>query len=405
MAARRIRCVCGTVFDPGAYAICPACGNAPSTKPSEQSEPEATTHFREDTSFPKVTRAASRTNEVSEALLQDKKLLYRAVGVVVSVVLLALFVRYFFGGAPAVRTAAHAKVDTDSVQNGSSSPPPSPTEQPRTTVTPEKPARVEPPPPSDVPAFMGTWRRMRADMQAESVIPGMKATGTAIGGVITAAFAGPNHEQLLTVDSNGGYVLDVEVVGEGRFVAKLEEARNLLSVAAQGEIVFSPNGDVNPQATRALLKPVKFDIPHVNVKEDDTELALNPVGGRGGQPFTWFRRADSKIPHTSPLGVWEYAPVFVDSYMPYSATFDLIQGGTYRIHFSRAEDGMLVAAAGSFQMKRTIRMGPPVQGQFQFDGPDRFTLTESRGTSTWERSAAKANRPTGGRPVRGAPKK
>jgi len=47
--------------------------------------------------------------------------------------------------------------------------------------------------------------------------------------------------------------------------------------------------------------------------------------------------------------------------------------------------GLLEASNGKYQFKRAVMSGPPVEGKYNFDGPDRVTFVEPRGTATWVR--------------------
>ena len=307
-------------------------------------------------------------------------------------------IRAMFGGTPPGKTPAKpetdagAKVDEDSIipgntDDGSSSVPEASIEP---AVSPPSSRRPAPAPASDISAFRGKWKLLIARMQPESVIPGLPVARSTLAHTVMSAFASAGAVSTLTVTDAGTYVLEVDVSSGGLYTANIKAAKHLLSVAADGVLTLTPAGVEVSDRVRAMLKPVKFDMPQVDVKANDTELSLLPAGATGGAPSTWFRPGDGGREHGDILGTWSYPQVFVDSYIPYRGTLELEDNGNYRIRFTRTEQGMLVAAGGDYEFKRSINMGPPVQGRYEFDGPNRFTLTEPRGTATWVREATAA---------------
>lgn len=140
-----------------------------------------------------------------------------------------------------------------------------------------------------------------------------------------------------------------------------------------------------------MLKPISFDIPHLNVKAGDTQLSLLPTAGSRAATATWVRPGGSGQPDSSVVGTWSNERVFVDSNLHYRATLELRKSGEYSIRFARTERGLLDATDGNYEFKRDTAMGTPAKGQYTFDGPDRFTFTEPRGTATWVRAGSETD--------------
>lgn len=404
MAGKRIRCVCGTVFDPTAQPNCPACGTpyieavAPTAQqPASPAERQATPA--------RLTQRDSATglNAVQQDWLQRNKTPVSVAAGVVGLILFALILRDRDGGKSAksdsgeVNRGAVAQ-DTENDIPGDQAPQDvSPAPSNVLPITPQRP----PPAPvqhSDVPAFKGKWTLLTARMQPEAVIPGLPVTRSVLAHTVMTAFAGTGATSTLTITDAGSYQLDVDITGDGFYTANTKPTKHLLSMAADGVLSFTPNGVDLSDRARATLRPVKFDMPQLDVKANDTELSLLPQGATGGAPSVWFRPGDSGREHGDILGTWSYPQVFVDSYLPYRGTLELQDGGNYRIRFTRTEQGMLSASGGEYEFKRSIAMGPPVQGRYAFDGPNRFTLTEPRGTATWVRADGDARPPAGSRP-------
>jgi len=390
MTGKRFRCMCGTVYDPAQHSVCPACGTViiKATDPPPTAAPrvDATPASSNPVPVPVIDRGVSTEQRKSQGGLARL-----AIGAVV-IIGLAIGVRAKWGGAPPSKTAPPA--GTGEVDKGGderlqpddpgseTSLPPEPGVNPE--PTPRRPAPA-PAPPSDVAAFKGKWKLLTARMQPEAVIPGLPVTRSILAHTVMTAFASAGAVSTLNITDAGTYVLEVDVKGDGFYTSNITPDKHLLSVAAQGVLTLTPSGvDISDRA-RVMLKPVKFDMPQLDIKANDTELSLLPVGASGGAPSTWFRPGDSGREHGDILGAWSYPQVFVDSYMAYRGTLELQDGGNYKIRFTRSEQGMLIAAGGDYEFKRSINMGPPVQGRYEFDGPNRFTLTEPRGTATWVR--------------------
>lgn len=338
----------------------------------------------------------------------NQKVLMKAAIATVAIILLAIVVRARFGGAPPSKTPAKsgngAAVNRDGESPESDvSPDGSTPGSDSTGVIPEVPQRrpaPTPAPASDIAAFKGNWKLLTARMQPEAVIPGLPVARSTLAHTVMTAFASAGAVSTLTITDAGTYVLEVDVSAGGFYTSNTKPTKHLLSMAADGALTLTPAGVEVSDRVRAMLKPVKFDMPQIEVKANDTELSLLPSGATGGAPSTWFRPGDSGREHGDILGTWSYPQVFVDSYLPYRGTLELQDNGNYRIRFTRTEQGMLVAAGGDYEFKRSINMGPPVQGRYEFDGPNRFTLTEPRGTATWVREAGDARPPAGNRPAR-----
>lgn len=413
MAGRRIRCVCGTVFDPSENAACPACGVTTTTASHSPSAVESSsssihsgiTRDSASSGFSAMGAAGAAQGTAATAKKGPIQLL---IGLAV-VILLAWAIRAKFGGVPPGKSPA--KSGTDAVvrgeddptlpgeSNDGSSPAPEPSKETPVSPPPRRPS-PPPAPASEIAAFKGNWKLLTARMQPEAVIPGLPVTRSTLAHTVMTAFASAGAVSTMTITDAGTYVLEIDVSAGGFFTANMTPAKHLLSMAADGVVTFTPNGVEVSDRVRAMLRPVKFDMPQVDVKANDTELSLLPQGATGGATSVWFRPGDSGREHGDILGTWSYAQVFVDSYLPYRGTLELQDGGNYRIRFTRTEQGMLVAAGGDYEFKRSINMGPPVQGRYEFDGPNRFTLTEPRGTATWVREgpAAGTSPPKGSSP-------
>jgi len=409
MAGMRIRCVCGTVFDPTTRPQCPACGTpfASSTVPdaSRQTSPTGRASQPEPEAIPSAGFGSPASQQ---GLLQRHATLISAIAGVAVLTLVALFIRDRFGPKPGGSTSGlkggavaqnDATASRDPLEPDDSAvvPPQSPDAPPGATPLPVTPAPPAPRP-SDLPAFKGNWKLLTARMKPESVIPGLPVTRSTLAQTVAAAFAGTGAVSTMTIHESGSYVLEVDVTGDGFVTSNITPNKNLLSVAAQGVLTFSPSGVEVTDRVRAMLRPVKFDMPQMDVKANDTELSLLPMGGSGGATSVWFRPGDSGYEHGTVTGTWSYPQVFIDSYLPYRGTLELQDGGNYRIRFTRTEEGLLNAAGGDYEFKRSINMGPLVQGRYEFDGPNRFTLIEPRGTATWVRAEGEAVKPTGNRP-------
>ena len=413
MAGKRIRCVCGTVFDPTANAACPACGASPTASSPAQPAAESAGSASRSSVAADSASGGFNSNAASGALrgtsIAAKRGLIQLIVGVALVFLLAWIVRAKFGGPPPgkgpAKSGAEAVVrdEDDPVRPGDAEedPPAGPesSNEPAVSPQPRRPA-PSPAPASDIAAFKGNWKLLAARMQPEAVIPGLPVTRSTLAHTVMTAFASAGAVSTMTITEAGTYVLDVDVAASGVYTSNLKAAKHLLSMAADGVVTFTPAGVDVSDRVRATLRPVKFDMPQVDVKANDTELSFLPVGATGGAPSVWFRPGDSGREHGDILGTWSYQQVFVDSYLPYRGTLELQDNGNYRIRLMRSEQGMLVAAGGDYEFKRSINMGPPVQGRYEFDGPNRFTLTEPRGTATWVRGDNEARPPTRDKPVR-----
>lgn len=415
MAKTRVRCVCGTVFDPTKKSACPACGTEYEAKPAVktvESDPKpAPTPKRE---APVHQDMATGFAPDDTSFVAKNKTAVTLAGVVAGLLLLALVVRLISGGPPSTNTVSSLDpLSTERRDDGESTlpsqapssitPSPSPSSPPSDSsdsspaFPPQSVTPTEPPPPipqSDIPSFKGKWRLLTANMQPEQITAGMPATATTIGQSVNAAFAAPGAARTLTIDETGGYVLDIDVSGDGQYTTDLAPARNLHSVAAQGMLTLRPKNGT-PDRARAMLKPIRLDVPHLNVKAGDTQLLLQPSGRTGAANATWVRPAGSGQPDTSVIGTWMNERIFVDSNLPYRATLDLSNNGVYRIRFTRTERGLFSAAGGSYEFKREVAIGPPLKGRYRFEGLHRVTLTEPRGTATWIRDDGAVKRRIG----------
>ncbi|MCG8403701.1 MAG: hypothetical protein MI923_00755 [Phycisphaerales bacterium] len=404
MAKTRVRCVCGTVFDPTKKSACPACGSAyeatpaaktvePEPKPAPTPKHEQT--IRQDT--------ATGFDPDGTSFVEKHKKSLTLVGGVAGLLLLALIVRLISGGPPSTKTVSNPdavskrKYGSESTSRphtpSSITPNPSPSDS---SLSPQSVIPTEPPPvpQSDIPSFKGKWSLLTANMQPERITSGIPASATTISRTVDAAFTGLGATRVLTIDEVGGYVLDVDVTGEGQYTTDLAPAENLYSVTAQGTLTLRPK-DGSPDHVRAMLKPVRLDVPHLNVKAGDTQLVLQPVGRPGVANATWVRPAGSGQPDTSLVGTWLNERIFVDTNLPYRAALDLSSNDLYRMKFTRTERGRLIASGGSYEFKRDVAIGPPMRGRYTFEGLHRVTFTEPRGTATWIRDDVAVKQPGG----------
>ncbi len=389
MAGARIRCRCGTVFDPSSGATCPACGASNDRKPAGPVLMEPSTFAAKDSGDAVQRDPTTGFGTSDSSFLEKHRGLVVSAGCVGAILVVAILLRLMFGGSDAPKRADKVYDPNIALRNDDSDAPDIPRENPTPNGTPIEPIRPAPKkrsePVSDIPAFRGTWQMQSARMLPEPVIPGIPATTMTISRIVAAAFLGPDANATLTVDDNGGYVIDVDVMGDGQYTANVTTDRNLLSVAAQGVLTLTPKSGIVSDRARVMLKPVKFDIPQVNARADDTELALPPVMGETSATVTWFRLKDSGQPHTSIVGTWTNERLYVDSYIPYRATLELQHNGDYRVRFMRTEQGKLAASGGDYEFRRPNGLGQPMRGRYAFEGNDRITFTELRGTATWVR--------------------
>lgn len=389
MAGARVRCRCGTVFDPSNGATCPACGASNDAKPAGPVLTAPATSAARDRRDAAQEDATAGFESADVSFPGKHRGLVMAAGCVGAMLVVALLLRMMIGGSDAPKRADKVYDPKIALHNDDSDAPDIPREAPSPNGPPGEPIRPAPTKPgepvSDIPAFRGTWRLQSARMLPEPVIPGIPATTMTISRTVAAAFLGPDADATMTIDDNGGYVMDVDVKGEGQYTANVTTDRNLLSVAAQGVLTLTPKRGIVSDRARVMLKPVKFDIPQVNARADDTELALPPVMGETSATVTWFRSQDSGQPHTSIVGTWANERLYVDSYIPYRATLALQPNGDYRVRFTRSEQGQLSASGGDYEFRRPNGLGQPMRGRYAFEGNDRITFTELRGTATWVR--------------------
>ncbi len=235
-----------------------------------------------------------------------------------------------------------------------------------------------------VKPFVGKWRLVSSNMERQQVLPGPPIVAMTIPHTVNAAFDGPGAKSVMTIDAAGSYRADFDITGEGTYVANFTPDR-FNKEAGKGTLTFTPKGKSMSDRTSASFDKVTADLPHTNAKKGDSELTLLPLGNSGGATAFWVRSADGGQPKASVVGAWLNQKVYIDSYLPYHSTLELRADGKYRLNFTRVEKGMLDAANGKYHFRRAIAMGPPAQGSYRFDGPDRFTLTEPRGSTTWER--------------------
>lgn len=371
MSVRRVRCVCGTVFDPSTLPACPECGAAHVRDAGMTTDPAS------DSMEPSVQDAGDDAGAATGGLAQRNRTLATLVVGVMGTMLLAIVLRSMLGGTDGSDAGPAAKDDVRQVAGGDASTPrsvpraslASPTAEPRTGIA----------------AFEGKWRLASSSMQAEPVIPGIPVLGTAMGQTIGTAFKGPGATAVMTIDEGGSYVLEVDVLGDGYYKASITPERYPGTVVAKGDITLTPNGLSNSERAEVFLMPAKSDMPHVHAKRGDLTMSMQKAGGSGFSNIFWRRPGDSGLSDTSIVGTWVNEQLWVDSYLAYRATFELRDGGDFRIRFTRSERGMLMVNNGSYEFKRSIATGAPIQGRYVFDGADRFTLTEPRGTAIWVR--------------------
>ncbi len=371
MSVKRVRCVCGTVFDPSTLPACPECGAAHVRVAGTATESAS------DSIVQSVRDDRGDAGSAMGSFIRRNRTLATLVVGVMGTMLLAIVLRPMFGGTEASNAGQEAEDDT---RRGSARDTPT-----MGSVTRASLASSTAKPRTGNAAFEGKWRLASSSMQAEPVIPGIPVLGTAMGRTIGTAFKGPGATAVMTIDNGGSYVLDVDVSGDGYYVASITPERYPGTVVAKGEITLTPNGLSNSERAEVFLMPAKSDMPHVHAKRGDLTMSMQKEGGSGFSNIFWRRPGDSGLPETSIVGAWVNEQLWVDSYLAYRATFELREGGDFRIRFTRSERGMLVVNDGSYEFKRSIAMGPPILGRYVFDGADRFTLTEPRGTAIWVR--------------------
>ncbi|MBI1370643.1 MAG: TIR domain-containing protein [Planctomycetes bacterium] len=235
-----------------------------------------------------------------------------------------------------------------------------------------------------IKAFAGQWRMLSSKMDPEMIIPGIPTMPLAMGNTLLAAWTGPEAHATLDIQPGGLYTLSIDVQGQGTYTPSITPDRFSKNTAAKGFITFASPRTGASDRVEAIFWYVHEDQPHLASKKGDTQMSLMPPGN-GAAVTSWVRRADTGLPESSPVGTWQAHQLFIDSYLPYDATLVLSTDGKYTIRFTRVEKGLLDATDGKYQFKRAIAAGPPVQGAYNFDGPDRVTFTEPRGTATWVR--------------------
>lgn len=356
MAGKRVRCVCGTVFDPKKRRTCPECGVKYEAKPAKKDEPQPhpAPPPKPEEPVKQHTTAGFETDDIS--FLAKHKTAVAAAGGVVGLLLVALIMRSAFSASDSTEGSS---------RNGGRSSSGS----------------------QNTAGFQGKWRLLTARMQPEQIIPGIPITGSVIKMSLNAAFTGPDANTTLTIDKGGSYTLEIDVSCEGHYTATITPNKYYPTTRGQGVITLTPKGTAIQERADARLGAIDTDMPHVNAKVGDTDLTMQEgTGNSNNTTVFWKRPGGAGQPHTSIVGTWSNEKVFIDSYLPYRATLEFRDNGDYRLRFTRSESGMLDASDGKYQFKRSIAMGPPVEGRYEFDGPDRFTVTEPRGTATWVRA-------------------
>ncbi|MCG8403700.1 MAG: hypothetical protein MI923_00750 [Phycisphaerales bacterium] len=361
MAGKLVRCVCGTVFDPTKKRACPECGAEHEDKPTKAVEPQPKpeTTLRREEPVRQDTTGGFGTDDIS--FLTKHKTAVVGAGGVVGLLLVALIMRSAFSASDSSDTTAGAsRGGSRSSSSGSQ---------------------------QGLTGFQGKWRLLTARMQPEPIIPGIPITGSVIKMSLHAAFTGPDANTTLTIDKGGSYAFEIDVSCEGQYTATITPDRYDPTKRGRGVITLTPKGTAIQERADARLGAVETDMPHVNAKVGDTDMSMQDgTGNSNNTTVFWKRPGGSGQPHTSVVGTWSNELVFIDSYLPYRATLEFRDNGDYRLRFTRSESGMLDASDGKYQFKRSIAMGPPVEGRYEFDGPDRLTFTEPRGTATWVRA-------------------
>lgn len=388
MDGLRVRCVCGTVFNPAQDRACPGCGTLSDVKREQVAKPDSQGTPAQNDCIPGDRVGGSGDAAVGFAKYKNLML---GIGGVAVLIVAAMVVRSM--GRP-----SNADDSTDSGpsanRNALTSDDHSPRSESRSsknngpapTVARSVADRTTTEVPAGIAAFRGSWRLRDSNMQAEPVVPGIPISGTVISQTVAAAFNSADATAQLTVDERGSYSIDVGVTGDGFYLAELTPNRWKPTERAEGVVTLTPNGlAVTDRADDSSVSMVESDMPHLNAKAGDTQLVLQRQGGSGFTHAFFYRPGGSGQLHTSIVGAWTNQQVWVDSFIAYRATLEFRDDGSYRIRFTRSERGLLEVGDGKYEFKRSIAMGPPVQGRYEFDGPDRFTLIEPRGTVTWVR--------------------
>jgi len=366
MAGKRVRCVCGTVFDPGKTAKCPACGTAYEAAPTvasptsvaQPAPPKVQPEPRDHTPQP-----------IPSGPALNRKLIVGIAAGVAALIVLALIVRLILGGADDDSGRAIADASHASVHGGAS----------------DTSGRSSEPPAPGIAGFVGTWKLLTAKMEPSQVVPGIPSVSVVLPQATVAAFTGAGAAATMTIDRDGMYAIDFDLSGEGQYAASITPyERHSGNSAAQGVITVTPRGMGIPDRARLHLSRVDQDIPHIGARQGDTSLLLTSANS-SAQAF-FGRAGGGGQAHSDIVGSWISNQVYVDSYMPYRVTWEIKDSGDYRIRFTRRETGMLDAGDGKYAFKRSVAMGPPQEGRYRFDGTDQVTFTEPRGSATWVRA-------------------
>jgi hypothetical protein len=251
-----------------------------------------------------------------------------------------------------------------------------------------EPGAVEPATPQvpGMAGFVGTWRLVSAEMQPEQVVPGLPLLPGLMPATLAAAFRPGKPQVTLTVQDLGSYAIGVRAAAGGRYQAAVQPETQSRYIAARGTLTFDPAGGGGvPDRVSATFRVVEPGERVTQGEPGDTEVSFLPAGATGGAALTWVRLRSAGQPPPSVVGTWTSHGLFLDSFIPYSAVLELAEDQGYLLTLQRAESGLLEAQDGRYAFRRSAAAGPPQAGTYRFDGGDKLTLVEPRGTTTWER--------------------
>lgn len=231
-------------------------------------------------------------------------------------------------------------------------------------------------------AFVGRWKLLNAKMDPEPIIPGPPMAMIVMPNSVVAAFASPDASGEMTIDEHGSFVIQLNSVTDGRYTADMKPDRLGKHFHAHGMMTLMPNGSPASDRVQARLAPTDRDMPHVFASKGDVRLMLQPFRNDAAT-VTWARPGGGDP--TRVVGSYNAGGLYLDSYIPYTGTLTLAANGSFTVRFARAEKGVFTAEKGKFTFTRSVAAGPPGVGSYAFDGPDRVTFIEPRGTAVWER--------------------
>lgn len=232
--------------------------------------------------------------------------------------------------------------------------------------------------------FVGDWKVVTVDMEPERIIPGPPAAMIVMPSTVVGAFTSPDASTEMSIDEHGAFTTQLSATTNGRYTADMKPDRLGRHVLATGVMTFMPNGSPGSDRVQARLLPTDRDMPHLYAKKGDIRLMLQPFQN-DASALTWSRPGGAGDPLDSVVGSYTAGGLFIDAYIPYVGTLSLSSDGSFTVRFARTEKGMLTATDGQFTFRRSVSGGTPAQGRYKFDGPDRVTFIEPRGTAVWER--------------------